>query len=117
MESIIRIFNDFIKISLFFFFIYYIFSTEGCECVPGMDTPREVTPSFDAFVLFINAIPDINDINIYTDKNILKKQLEYSGEDYQYIKVPPGNRNIRVTNWADSVLYNTVIELRDKENY
>jgi len=100
-------------------FVYVIFLVvlTGCQCVTSIDTPKDVTPTFFAHVLFINGHPDLDEINILTDNTTLVKSLYYNTNPKNYNEISPGSRNVQITSPLDSVLFNSSLELDDKKNY
>ncbi len=89
----------------------------GCECVTAIDTPKEVNPTFFAHVLFINGHPDMDEINIKSDNTVLVKSLYYNTNPKNYADLSPGSRNILITSPEDSILFNSSLDLTDKQNY
>jgi hypothetical protein len=94
-----------------------ILSFWSCQCVVGIDTPKEVNPTFYSHVLFINAHPEFDEINFLTDNNVLVKSLYYNTNPKSYTNINPGNRNIQITNYLDSVIFNSTIDLSDNQKY
>lgn len=89
----------------------------SCQCVIGIETPKEVSPTFFSHILFINAHPEFDELNILTDENVLVKSLYYNVNPKSYTSVSPGSRNIQITNYQDSVLFNSVSDLVDNQKY
>lgn len=97
-------------------FLFLLF-LGGCQCVPSIDTPKEVNPTFYSHILFVNAHPDIDEINILIGNNALVKSLFYNSDPKDYYNVSPGSQNIQITGYNDSTLFNSTINLVDKQNY
>ncbi|MBE2187972.1 MAG: DUF4397 domain-containing protein [Candidatus Kapabacteria bacterium] len=78
----------------------------GCECVPDITTPKEITPENSSFVRIINALPDHPEIELESNDIKINTIAFYSGSDSSlYQKFHAGNSFIRIK----SVTRNQVI--------
>lgn len=90
----------------------------SCQCVPGLDTEKEITPSDYAKVLCINGIPKLDKVSIDAGNYKLHTALNYDLEEgYKYFNVPPGVINFYVSIRNDSVLFNGLANLSRGKAY
>ncbi|PKL85817.1 MAG: hypothetical protein CVV22_06585 [Ignavibacteriae bacterium HGW-Ignavibacteriae-1] len=69
----------------------------GCECVPDITTPKEITPENSSFVRIINALPDHPEIELESNDIKISTIAYYSGSDSSlYQKFHAGNSFIRI---------------------
>lgn len=66
----------------------------GCECVPGIDTPKIIEPTESANVLFIHALPDLGRFDIESKLSRFS-DFTYGGGFTSYYKINI-NDNIRL---------------------
>lgn len=90
----------------------------SCQCVPGLDTEKEITPSDYAKVMCINGIPKLDKVGIDAGNYKLHTALNYDLEEgYKYFNVPPGIVNFYVSIHNDSVLFNGLANLSRGKAY
>lgn len=93
-------------------------SIVSCQCVPGLDTEKEITPSDYAKVMCINGIPKLDKVSIDAGNYKLHTALNYDLEEgYKYSNVPPGVVNFYVSIRDDSVLFNGLANLSRGKAY
>lgn len=97
--------------------VFYIVLISGCQCVTSIDTPKDINPTFFAHVLFVNAHPNIDEMNVSMDNEIVARSLYYNSSPKSYVNLSPGSRNILITSSEDSVLFNSSLDISDKQNY
>lgn len=84
----------------------------GCQCVPGLDTEQDITPSQYAKVLSVNCVPN-QKIGVIIGGKQIHTALSYDIEEgFKYYNVSPGVSNFSVTLKADSIVYNGFAELK-----
>ncbi len=86
----------------------------GCECVPGLDTPKVIDPQNSSSVAFIHSLPDIGSLNIVTSFNIYSN-LNYSNDFLLYNKLAVMD-NLVLKNINGNIIYRQIIEL-SKDSY
>ncbi len=90
----------------------------ACQCVPGLDTEKEISPSEYAKVLCVNGIPQLDKVRIDAGDYNLHTALNYDLEEgYEYFNVPPGVINFYVSIRNDSVLFNGLASLSRGKSY
>ncbi|MGB9852867.1 MAG: hypothetical protein ACPLPX_08405 [Candidatus Kapaibacteriota bacterium] len=84
----------------------------GCQCVPGLDTEQEITPSQYSNVMCVNCAPMFEKVKVVVGEYLLHSSLDYQMEEgYKYFNVAPGVTNFVIMYKNDSVLYNGVANL------
>lgn len=84
----------------------------SCQCVPGLDTERDITPSQYARVMSINCVPN-QKIGVIISGREIHSALSYDMEEgFKYFNVSPGISNFSITLKNDSVVYNGFAELK-----
>lgn len=96
---------------------FFLLSLWSCQCVVGIDTPKEINPTFYSHILFINAHPEFDELNILTDEKSLVESLFYNTNPKGYTNISPGSRNIQITDYRDSLIFNSILELTDNQKY
>ncbi len=71
-----------------------LIASAACECIPGIDTDKEFDPDDASNVTFINAMPDIDQINLVTDVVTIENQ-GYTGREGLYHRIAAGDNNVR----------------------
>jgi len=90
----------------------------GCECVPGIDAPKVISPENSTNCLFINAIEDNNDISFLTDEIQIVGKVNYLVTNNEFKKVKIGNSYIKIiANDGISSIYNSPVEFLKDKNY
>ncbi|OGU10472.1 MAG: hypothetical protein A2X61_08755 [Ignavibacteria bacterium GWB2_35_12] len=90
----------------------------SCECVPDIVTPKVVEPTDFAKVMFINAIPDIDSVDICSVDKIISRNLLYDSTFVEYKKIASGLTSIRIQNFKDSAIhFNSMFELIKDAHY
>jgi len=108
-----------IKFKLFLIVLYLpLFFLISCECVTKIDTPKVIEPTDFANVMFINAIPEIDSVDICTADKIISRNLRYDSASVEYKVIASGISSIRIqSNKDSSIYYNTMLELKKDEHY
>lgn len=103
---------NYIFLILLFCFVF------GCECVPGLDTPKEITPQNSTNCLFVNGIEDNNNIYLETDEIKIAGKINYQKTELDIKKVKIGNYYLKIKgNDSTSVIYNSPINFRKNKQY
>lgn len=90
----------------------------SCECVPGLDAPKEITPENSTECLFINGIEDNENIYLETDEISILGGISYSNPSYDVKKVKIGNYYLKIKgNDSASVIYNSPINFKKDKRY
>lgn len=90
----------------------------SCECVPGLDAPKEITPENSTECLFINAIEDNKNIYLETDEIKISGAINYNLTNFEYKKVKAGNYFLKIKgNDSISVIYNSPINFKKDKRY
>lgn len=90
----------------------------SCECVPEIDTAKIVDPTDFALVMFINAIPEIDSVDICSADEIKSRKLIYDSASIDYNKIASGLTSLRIQSYKDSTIYyNTMLELIKNSHY
>ncbi len=107
------------NIFILFSFLNALLLLSGCECVTNIDTPRVITPSQYAHVLFLNSIPETDLVKVWSEfwRDNLKINYEPDLEQTQYQDIEPGTNNIKLLSKKDSILFNGIIDLNQKHYY
>ncbi|MGQ9818650.1 MAG: hypothetical protein ACUVQ1_01805 [Candidatus Kapaibacteriales bacterium] len=97
------------KLSLF---LVPIVLYTSCQCVPGLDTEQDISPSQFARVMSINCVPN-QKIGVIIGNREIHSALSYDMEEgFKYFNVAPGIQNFSVTIKNDSIVYNGFAELK-----
>jgi hypothetical protein len=105
-----------IFIYIFIFSGLLIFS--ACECVPGIDTPKIIEPVDFSNVLFINAMPDVDMVDVWSTDHLVLGNLSYDNNQNIYKKIGAGSSNIKFILQKDStIIFNSSTELIKNGNY
>ncbi|MBI5325664.1 MAG: DUF4397 domain-containing protein, partial [Ignavibacteriae bacterium] len=106
------------NIKIYFLFILASFLIISCECVPDINTPKVITPTDFGNVMFINAISDLDSIDICSTDKLISRNLLYDSANVIYKSIASGISSIRVQSNKDSTIYfNTMVELVKDEFY
>lgn len=90
----------------------------ACECVPDINTPKEVDPAQSANVAFINADNNHMQMQIISNDIELPEKIDFKSETSTYQKVASGATYIRVNNAVTgSALLNFSVDLEIGEYY
>lgn len=96
------------KLCLLLFSVIFV----SCQCVPGLDTEKDITPSQYARVMSINCVPN-QKIGVVIGGREIHSALSYDMEEgFKYFNVPPGISNLSITLKKDSMVYNGFAELK-----
>ncbi len=107
-----------IKLSLLIIIILFTGLFLSCECVTDINTPKVVEPTEFADVLLVNAIPDIDSVNLLSSDRLIANSLKYDDLTFNYIKIASGINSFRLTNSFDSsVVFNSMVILEKDTNY
>jgi len=91
----------------FIFLFCFALAFVGCQCIPSLDTEKEITPSQYSRVLCVNCAPSFPKVKVVVGDITLHNSLSYDMEEgYKYFNVPPGVSNFVIMYKTDSVLYN-----------
>ncbi len=84
-----------------------VVAISGCQCIPSLDTEKEITPSQYSKLMCVNCAPSFEKIKIMVGGVYLHNSLIYDMEEgFKYSNVLPGVTNFVVLFKTDSVLYN-----------
>lgn len=90
----------------------------SCECVNDLDTPKEVSPSNGANLIFFNACYDFTGIKIITSSGTLIDKLLYASYNPVYKKIGINSNFIRIYSLPnDSNIYNSSLDLSTDKYY
>ncbi|MFN3307516.1 MAG: hypothetical protein ACK42Z_10080 [Candidatus Kapaibacteriota bacterium] len=79
----------------------------ACQCIPSLDTEKDITPSQYAQVICVNCAPMFGKVKLTIGGIILHNSLSYDIEEgFKYLNVLPGVTNFVVSYKNDSVVYN-----------
>jgi len=99
-------------------FILLAMVTIGCECVPGLDAPKEITPENSTQCLFINGVEDNENIYLETDEIKILGAINYSKTIFDFKKVKIGNYFLKIkANDSVSVIYNSPFNFKKDKRY
>ncbi len=88
----------------------------SCECVPDINTPKEITPSDYSLSMFINATSKYDKLMIESDEVVVNENLTNSETELKYIKVWSGNRYLRVIENQNTIL-NLPVSFKKQDYY
>ncbi len=91
---------------------FVISGINSCECVPDINTPKEIKPDQYSNVMFINSNPDFDLLKFATEAGNFSADVYYLAEDYDYQSIIPGIVNIQILAGKDSLLFNSVMDLK-----
>ncbi len=103
------------KNSLKYRFILFLAVTivlVSCECVTNIETPRLITPSQYAHVMFVNSNSGFDQLKMNTGDEGFVLNAYYSEDMFVYKDLLPGTQNIFITTNHDSLLFNGLTELQ-----
>ena len=90
----------------------------SCECVPGLDAPKEITPENSTECLLINGIEDNKSIYFETDEIKIAGAINFPETKYEYKKVKAGNYFLKIKGSdSTSVIYNSPINFKKDNRY
>jgi hypothetical protein len=91
----------------------------GCECVPDIVTPKEITPESSSLVRIINALPDHPEIELESNDVKINTIVYFSGSDSSlYQKFHAGNSFIRIKSITrNQVIANQAYLLTKEKHY
>lgn len=70
-----------------FFAIYFICVVAGCDCVPEIDTDKNVYPETFANVYFVAASPDLRAFDVEADGFVVAENLSFENDPDKYAKI------------------------------
>ncbi|TAL68714.1 MAG: DUF4397 domain-containing protein [Bacteroidetes bacterium] len=106
------------KINFYFLFLIPFFLLVSCECVPDINTPKVIIPTDFGNVKFINAITDMDSVDLCAGDEIISIKNMYDSADVRYKEIASGLASIRVQSSEDSAIYyNTMVELKKDAYY
>lgn len=89
----------------------------ACQCVPGLDTEQDITPSQYSRVLCVNCVPN-QKVGVLVGNKRLHSALNYDMEEgFRYQNVSPGLSNFSIYLKNDSIVYNAFAELKKGYSY
>ncbi|MCX7879556.1 MAG: DUF4397 domain-containing protein [Ignavibacteria bacterium] len=90
----------------------------GCQCIPNLETDREISPSQYAKVMCVNALPNVEKIKITVGNILLHSALTYEMEEgFRYFNVPYGVINFNIAIKNDSIIYKGMANLQKGKAY
>ncbi len=99
-------------------FILLTIITISCECVPGLDAPKEITPENSTQCLFINGVEDNENIYFETDEIKILGTINFSKTNFDFKKVKIGNYFLKIkANDSVSVIYNSPFNFKKDKRY
>ncbi len=105
-------------LKLFGILALVLFVAIGCECVPDINTPKEITPSDYANSLFINVSSKYEKLKIESDEVVVIDELLNPQTEFKYYKVWSGNRYLRVTETTNqNTILNLPVSFKNKDYY
>ncbi len=96
--------------------VFLLLLLVGCECIPTLDTEKEISPSQYSKILCINCVPNLNGLQVVAGNVVLHKSLNYNFVDYyNYVDVHPGTANFVLSVGSaerDSVIFSGLANLQ-----
>ena len=89
----------------------------ACECVPDIDTPKEITPDQYANVMFLNSNSDYELLKFKTESDNFVINSYYLTDEFSYQDMIPGIVNVQIFTPGDSMLFNSVMDLKKAYPY
>lgn len=84
----------------------------ACECVPDINTPKDIKPDQYANVMFVNSNCDFDLLKFKTEYDVFTINSYYLTDDYYYQSMIPGITNVRILTPDDSILFNSMMDLK-----
>ncbi len=97
--------------------ILFILSAFGCECPPGADTPKIITPSEHANINIFNAVYSNEYFSIDTKYGIFYNQLDFNSDFGEYIKIGSSNNVLKLKNEAGEYFYTVPLFFHKDSSY
>jgi len=98
-------------------FIAVVLLVNACECVPDINAPKEIKPDQYANVQFVNCNSDFELLRFKTESDIFTINSYYLDKEYKYQSMIPGITNIKITDDSDSLLFNSILDLKKAYPY
>ncbi len=95
-----------------FLLLLVMWGFNACECVPDINTPKEIKPDQFSNVMFINSNSDFDLLKFKTEAGDFSANVYYLEENYSYQSIIPGIVNIKIATAKDSLLFNSVMDLK-----
>ncbi|MFA6569872.1 MAG: DUF4397 domain-containing protein [Bacteroidota bacterium] len=106
------------KIKYYFRLLSALILLAGCECVPGIDTPKIVEPQNYSKINIINALTDSDKISFLSNDAIIFDTLGYSNSTADYKKILSGTSGFQVLTLPDStIVFNSSFYLENEKSY
>ena len=92
--------------------------SNSCECVPGLDTPKEYIPSAYTKTAIINNFSNVSEFSFKTSGMELTESFSVSSTNESYKKIPAGLSSFIFTSQNDNeVFYRSNMQLSENFNY
>ncbi len=99
-------------------YLFLLLFLGACTCVPDINTPKEVSPTEFANVLFVNSHPDMEELRISLNNKVFIEKLSYKNPDTNYKKAEIGMNELTAENLRDiSVAYRSLVDLKKDMSY
>ncbi len=90
----------------------------GCECIPSIDTPKDIKPENGAKISFYHLAQDYNNITVENKDITLIDKLGFSEFSGRYKDAFPGYTNIKVKDISSGEsIYNGIYSLEQGMHY
>lgn len=101
-------------ISLYILSSFLIFS---CECVPGIETDKKITPKESTDAAFINCTSDNTPLTLYSNSVSIEKSLANNQNNVNYSKFYIGDNFLQVEDDHQSLLYSGLLNFAKGNKY
>lgn len=99
-------------------FLLIAFLSFACECVPGLDTPKEYIPSKYTKAAFINNFTNVAEFLFKTSGMELTEAFSITSSSETYKKIPAGLSSfVFISKSDEEVFYRSNMELSENFNY
>jgi hypothetical protein len=112
-----------IKYFQYRYILFLVFAAiTGCTCVPDINTPKEISPTDLAHILFIHAHSDYESMKITTESSVLYENVNYQGQGnnnkFNYIDIKEGTSILSIFNYKDSsIIFKSQFNLKKDNKY
>jgi hypothetical protein len=100
-----------------FIYLFLLLLAFGCECPPGADTPKEITPSEYAKITIFNAVYSHEYVDIETKYGLFLQALYFSNYSEIDKKIGSGNNLMKLINPEKDYFYLVPLYLKKEISY
>ena len=89
----------------------------GCECVPGLDTPKKYLPNTISKVAFVNNLTDNSSYKLYSNSIEIANSSSDINRTIDYVETYSGENYIQLLETSNKMLFSGLFNFTKDANY